>query len=89
MFRLQFVWIQVCELVNFFRCFLIHPVGRWCWLDAVDENFAFVEADFYAVTTSSVLQTFSELLELLFTVSQQIDVVGKRQVAERSSFDRH
>ena len=31
-----------------FSVFCIHPyVGKWSWLDVVDENFAFVEAEFH------------------------------------------
>ena len=43
---------KVFELVHSFQRFSIHPygVGRWSWLNTVDENFAFVGADFYAVT---------------------------------------
>ena len=44
--------------------FSIHPyVCRWSWLDAVDENFAFVGADFHAVFSSSFLWSFRESLE--------------------------
>ena len=54
------------------------------WLDAVDENFAFVVVDFHAVTSNSFLQSISELLEFFFTAlpppnPQQIDVVSKPQ----------
>ena len=78
---------QVFELVHFFQRFSIHPyVDRWSWLDAVDENFAFVRADFHAVTSRSFLQSFSEL-EFFFTAFQQINVVSKVQVAKRSSSD--
>ena len=42
----------------------------------VDDKFAFVGADFHAVTSSSSLHSFSDLLEL-FAASQQIDVVSK------------
>ena len=30
----------------------IHMFGRWSWLDAVDENFASVVADFHSVSSS-------------------------------------
>ena len=46
------------ELVHFFERFSINTcIGRWSWLDAVDENFAFVGADFNTVTSSSFLQS--------------------------------
>ena len=68
--------------------FSIRPyVGRWSWLDAVYENFAFVGADFQAVTSSSFLQSFSELLEF-FAACKQNEVVSKPQIAEwRSPID--
>ena len=58
-------------------------------LDAVDENFAFVGADFHAVTSSSFLHSFGELSEFFFTASQQIDIVSEPQVAKQSSSDGH
>ena len=43
---------------SFFPFMMIHPyVGRWSWLDAVDDNFAFVGADFRA--EPSFIQSFS------------------------------
>ena len=69
--------------------FIYIYVGRWSWLDTVDENVAFAGAYFHPVTSSSHLQSFSELLELFFTASQQIDDVSKPQVAKWSSSDGH
>ena len=40
----------------------IHPylyIGGWPWLDAVDDDFAFVGADFHAVISSCFIQPFS------------------------------
>ena len=48
---------QVFELVHFFQRFPIHPnVSKWFSLDAVDENIAFVVADFHTVSSSCPLQ---------------------------------
>ena len=41
-------------------------MGRWCWLDAVEEDFASVEANFHAMVSSCFLQPFSELLQFFF-----------------------
>ena len=54
-------------------------VGRWFWLDAVDENFALLGADFHAVFSRCFLQSLIELLEFFFTAYEHIDVVGKLQ----------
>ena len=64
-------------------------INVWSWFDAVDENFAFVgaDSDFHAVSTFCFLQSFGELSEFFFTVSQQLDVVSKPQVAKWSSSD--
>ena len=57
--------------------------------DAVDKDFAFVKADFHAVSSSCFLQSFGDLLEFFFIASQPIDVVSKLQVAERSFSTGH
>ena len=50
MFRLWFGWSLVFELVHFIERLSVHLyVGRLSWLDAVDDNFALVRADFHAV----------------------------------------
>ena len=69
---------QVLEPANFFHRFSIHLlyVGLLSCLDAVDENFAFVLADFHAVISSRFLQSFSELSAFFFTVSQKTDVIS-------------
>ena len=50
-------------------------VGRWSWLDAVDDNFLLL----------------SELICMPYSaaVSMQIDVIGKPLVAKRSSSNGH
>ena len=80
--------ILVCVDPEFFQRFSIHPhVGRWSWPDAGDENWAFVGADIHVVTSSSFLQSFSELLEF-FAACKQNEVVSKPQIAEwRSPID--
>ena len=83
------MWILGISAGPLLPAFSIHPyVGRWSWLDAVDDYVAFVGADFHVVSRSCSIQSFTELLEF-FTASHQIDVVGKPQVAERSSSDGH
>ena len=62
-------------------------VGRWSWLDDVDEIFSFLGADFYAVTSSNCLQSFRELLEFFFAASKQVDVVSESEVAKQSFSD--
>ena len=62
------VCVDPFELVHFFQRFSIHSfihsyVGKCSWLGAVDESFAFVGADFHAVSSICFLQSFSELLE--------------------------
>ena len=52
-------------------------VGRWSSLDAIDENSALVGADFHAAFSCCFIQSLSELLQSLFTASEQIDVIGK------------
>ena len=43
------------ELVHFFERLYVHLyVGRWPWLDDVDENVALVGADLYAVASRAV-----------------------------------
>ena len=62
-------------------------VGRGSWLDAVDDTFALVGADFPVVFSRCFRQSLSELLQFFFTGSKQIDVIGKPQVAKRSFSD--
>ena len=52
---------------------LVHGLG----LLLFEENSALVTADFHAVTSSSLLQSFSVLLKFFLTASRQIDVVSK------------
>ena len=59
------------------------------WIDAADENVAFVGADFHVISSSCFLLFFNEFFEFFFTASQQIDVVGKPQGAERLPSDGH
>ena len=57
--------------VHFFQHFSIHTdVGRWSWLNAVNDNFVFVGTDFHVITSIGFLQFFSEPLEFS-TASQQ------------------
>ena len=58
--------------------FSIHPyVGRWFWLDAVDDKLAFVAADFHAVfqfpcitrTFLGILLPFVEVFRDIFFIS--------------------
>ena len=54
------------ELVHLFQQFPIHPsAGRLPWLDAVDEKFASIGADFHALSGSYFRQSFSELFRVL------------------------
>ena len=61
------------------------------WLDAaVDEVFAFVEADFIPVSCRYFLLSFGELLEFFFAASHAslgIDIVSEPEFAKRSSSD--
>ena len=62
MCRLWLVWILSIWTGPLLPAFSIHLyVGLWSWLNAVDENFAFVGADFYALTSSSFLQPFNPM----------------------------
>ena len=56
-------------------------VGRWYWLDAIDENVAFVLADLHAVTSTSVVKSFSKLgrWSFFFTAPRQVNVVRESQ----------
>ena len=73
MFRLCLCGADVFELANLFKRLSVHLyVGRWFWLDAVDENFAIVGADFHAVFFSRCfIQSLSELLQFFFNASPQ------------------
>ena len=51
-------------------------------------EFCFCQSWFHAVSSSSFLQSFSELLEFFFTATQQIDVVSKLQSLCDSLRDR-
>ena len=66
---------------------LVDGLGLIDILAGRDEIFAFLGDDFLAVSSSCFLRSFSELLEIFFTASQQIYVVSKQQVAERSLCD--
>ena len=69
--------------------FAVHLyVGRRTWLDAVDDIFAFVGADFHAVFSRCFLKSLSTLLQL-FSSSEHIDVIGKPQVTKRSASSGH
>ena len=75
----------VFELVHFFGRLCVHLyVSRWPWLDAADDNFAVVAADFHPVFSRCFLQSLSELLQFFFTAFEQINVIDKPQVAKRS-----
>ena len=79
---LWFVWV-LSIWIGARQSALFHSsvCERWPWLDAVDGDFAFVSGDFRAASNSCFLQSFGKLLEF-FTISQQIDVVSKLQVAK-------
>ena len=60
-------------------------VLAWCcW-----RQFCFVGTDFHPVFSRCFLQSMSELLQFFFAAYEQIDVVGKTQVAKRSSSNGH
>ena len=71
---------------NFFERLSVHLyVGRWSWVDAVDENFALVGAEFHAVFSRCFLQSLSELLKFFFTAGVSVSSASSTASSAKQS----